>query len=111
MDEIHIRYGEDVTLPIDAKDITAVAATLYVGKPGEIPVIILPTTLTDGVGNFELTSTDTKVPLDEYRYQVNIENDSGQIEKYPEPDCDDCPEDSFPSFTVHEALDETEVVS
>lgn len=110
MDEINIRYGEDVTLPIDANDSTAVSATLYVGLPGETPVIILPTTLEAGMGVFELTSFDTSVPLGRYLYQINIVNDIGQVEKYPEPDCDDC-DDSFPSFTVHEALDETEIVS
>lgn len=110
MDEIHIRYGEDVTLPLDANDSTAEAATLYVGKPGEIPVIIKPIVLVAGMGAFDLTGLDTSVPLGTYKYQINITNDSGQVEKYPEPDCDDCDSD-FPSFTVHEALDETEVVS
>lgn len=110
MDEIHIRYGEALALPIDANDSTAVTATLYVGKPGELPVIVIPITLEAGVGTFELTPDDTRIPLGQYFYQVNVVNESGQPEKYPEPDCDDCPED-FPSFTVHEALDETEVVS
>lgn len=111
MNGISIRYGEDVSLPIDANDITAVTATLYVGKPGEVPEITKPAVLTDGVGTFELTETDTSIPLGEYKYQVNVTNEAGQTEKYPNPDnCDDC-DDDLPIFSVHEALDVTEVVS
>ncbi len=112
MDNINIRYGETVTLPLDANDITATTATIYVGKPGEMPAITQTIDLDSGNGVFELTSDDTSVPLGEYKYQINVGNDSGQVEKYPNPDnCDDCSEDGFPTFSVHEALDVTEVVS
>lgn len=112
MDEISIRYGEDVTLPLDANDVTAVSATLYVGKPGNVPVLTKTITLDSGNGVFELDSSDTSIPLGDYKYQINVTNDSGQVEKYPNPDnCDDCDEDGFPTFSVHEALDVTEVVS
>jgi hypothetical protein len=111
MDEISIRYGEEVTLPFDANDSTATEATLFVGKPGELPKITQPITLTGGNGVFELTETDTSIPLGEYKYQINVMFGSAGPEKYPNPDCDDCDEGSFPTFSVHEALDVTEVVS
>lgn len=112
MDSINVRYDEDVTLQFDADDATAVSATLYVGNPGEVPLITAPITLTDGVGVFELSRTDTSIPLGTYKYQINVENELGQVEKYPDPTyCDDCDDDSFPEFTVFEALDATEVVS
>lgn len=110
MEQIRIRYGETVTLPIDANDITAVSATLYIGKAGELPVITSPATLTDGVGVFELSSTDTEVPLDTYKYQITVIDEAGNITKYPQPE--DCSDDGdFPEFVVYEALDSTEVVS
>ena len=109
MDNINVRYGEDVTLPIDADDVNAVEATLYVGNPGQLPKITVPATLTDGVGAFDFK---VEIPLGTYKYQINVTNEEGKTEKYPDPNyCDDCDDDSFPTFTVSEALDETEVVS
>lgn len=109
MDEINIRYGEDITLPIDTNNPDAVSATLYVGKAGETPKITTTISLVGGNGIFELTSTDTSIPLGEYKYQVNVTNENDQVEKYPNPD--DCGEDGLPIFNVFEALDVTEVVS
>lgn len=112
MNKINIRYGEDVTLNLDAGDDTAVGATLYVGKAGQLPAITNTITLTEGIGNFELTDSDTSIPLGEYKYQINVEYQGGAIEKFPNPDdCDDCTDDGFPLFCVFEALDETEIVS
>lgn len=111
MDEISIRYGEVVTLPFDANDPTATEATLYVGKPGEAPKITKPISLESGNGVFELTELDTSIPLGEYKYQINVMFGSVGPEKYPNPDCDNCDSDDFPTFSVHEALDATEVVS
>lgn len=117
MDNISVRYGEFVTVEFDANDITATSATLYVGHPGETPKITKTITLVGGTGAFELDETDTSIPLakgkDAYKFQINVENESGQPQKYPDPDdCDDCDNgDNFPTFSVHEALDATEVVS
>lgn len=113
MDNIDIRYGERVTLPIDTGDATDVSADLYVGKPGELYILTKHATLTNGAGSFVLTVTDTSIPLDTYNYQVNVIDGSGEPQKFPSPknsncgDCDD--EEDFPTFTVHEALDSTEV--
>ncbi len=108
MDTISIRYGEDVTLPIDASDITAVSADLYIGLPGETYVLTKHITLTLGVGTFELDSTDTALPLGTYNYQINVTDDGGFLKKFPSPDssCADC---GFPEFIVCESLDQTEV--
>lgn len=109
MDNINVRYGEDITLPIDADDVNAVSATLFVGNPGQLPKITVPATLTDGVGAFDFK---VEIPLGTYKYQINVINEAGKTEKYPDPDyCEDCTENDFPLFTVAEALDETEVVS
>lgn len=108
MDTIKIRYGEDVTLPLDASDVTAVSADLFIGLPGEAYVFTQNISLTEGVGVFELDSTDTSLPLGTYNYQINVTDDDGFVRKFPSPDCDDC---GFPEFIVCEALDSTEVVS
>lgn len=111
MDKISIRYGESVTLPLDADDATAVEATLYVGNPGQLPVLTKTIVLTDGTGVFELDINDTSIPLGSYKYQINVEDELGAVTKYPNPDdCNDCGgEDSFPEFVIYEALDLTEV--
>lgn len=110
MDSINIRYGESVTLPLDAGDVTAVSADIYIGKPGEAYVLTKNITLTAGVGTFVLDGTDTALPLDTYYYQINVTDALGNVEKYPSPDvsCDGC-EGDFPKFIVCEALDEIEV--
>ncbi len=110
MDTISIRYGESLTLPLDTGDITAVSADIFIGKPGEVYVFTKNISLTDGVGTFELATTDTELPLDTYYYQINVTDGSGNVEKYPSPaeDCNPC-DDDFPEFIVAEALDETEV--
>ena len=110
MDTISIRYGEDVTLPLNAGDITAVSADLYVGKPGEVYVLTKNITLTEGVGVFELDQTDTAIPLGTYNYQINVTDSNGYVSKFPSPSepCGGCDTD-FPEFIVYEALDAQEV--
>lgn len=110
MEPISIRYGEKVTLPFDAGDVTAVSADIYIGKPGEAYVRTKHIDLVDGAGTFVLTSDDTKLPLGTYYYQINVIDALGEPEKYPSPqdDCDGCSSD-FPKFIVNEALDEIEV--
>lgn len=110
MEPISIRYGEDVTLPLDAGDVTAVSADIYIGKPGHVYVLTKHITLTDGAGTFVFTGSDTEIPLDTYYYQINITDAAGQTEKYPSPqgDCSGC-ESDFPKFIVNEALDQIEV--
>jgi hypothetical protein len=110
MEPISIRYGESVTLPLDAGDVTAVSADIYIGKPGSVYVLTKHITLVDGAGTFQLDETDTRIPLDTYFYQINVTDALGQVEKYPSPngDCDGCDSD-FPKFIVNEALDEIEV--
>lgn len=111
MDTIKIRYGEDVTLPLDASDTSMVSAAIYVGKPGLMYVLTQSISLTLGVGVFELSGTDTSLPLDTYNYQINVTDGDGNVSKFPSPsdtNCDGC-EDEFPEFIVYEALDVQEV--
>lgn len=105
MDKIKIRYGETVTLPVDTASPLAESADIFVGKPGEAYTLTKNITLTDGVGVFEFSDEDTRLPLGTYNYQINV-NTGDAVEKYPSPDCDDC---EFPEFVVCEALDEQEV--
>lgn len=110
MEQISIRYGEDATLPIDVGDATAVSADIYIGKPGEVYTLSKNASLTLGVGTFVFTSTETKIPIGTYYYQINVTDEDGYVSKYPSPDeeCSGCEVD-FPEFIVGEALDETEV--
>lgn len=110
MDSISIRYGESLTLPINAGDINAVSADIYIGRPGEMYILTQNITLTGGEGTFVFDTTDTAIPLGTYYYQINVTDGVGYVEKYPSPDsnCDGC-ENSFPEFAVCEALDEIEV--
>lgn len=110
MEPINVRYGESLTLAVSADDPTATTATLYVGNPGENPVITKSASLIAGAGSIELTPDDTSVPLGDYKYQINVAYpDPDKLDKYPE--ADDCSDDGLPDFIVHEALDSTEVVS
>lgn len=109
MDPISIRYGESLTLPLDAGDVAAISADIYIGKPGQVYTLTQSISLVDGLGIFVFEPDDTRIPLDTYYYQINVTGDGGYVEKYPSPeDCNDC-EDEFPQFIVREALDEQEV--
>lgn len=112
MDNINIRYGESVTLPLETGNVFNVSASIFIGKPGTLYAITKDITLVDGKGVFELAPEDTRIPLGEYNYQVNVTDADGRVEKYPgfddNGDCGEC-DSEFPLFTVKEALDETEV--
>jgi len=110
MDSISIRYGESVTLPLDAADVTAVTAAIFIGKPGQAYVLTQSISLTDGEGVFFFTGAETEIPLGTYYYQINVTGTVGEPAKYPSPsgDCDGC-ESEFPIFEVCEALDQIEV--
>lgn len=110
MDSISIRYGESLTLPLNTGSTSDVSADIFIGKPGEAYVLTKNISLTGGVGTFEFTDDDTKIPLDTYYYQINVTDEDGKIDKYPAPDsCNTCDEVGFPTFIVGEALDLTEV--
>ncbi len=110
MDPISIRYGESVTLPLDTGDLTAEAADIYIGKPGEVYVVTKHINLVEGKGTFVLTGTDTSIPIGTYYYQINVTDEDGNVDKYPAPEagCGDC-ENNFPKFIIAEALDVTEI--
>lgn len=109
MDSISIRYGENVTLPVDAGDALATSADIYIGRPGEEYKLTKSVELTGGVGVFVFSSDETKIPLGTYYYQINITDANGYVEKYPSPEKGCETEDNFPKFIIAEALDETEV--
>ena len=110
MDSIAIRYGEDLTLPIDTGNITDVSADIFIGKPGEVYTLTKNTPLTNGKGSFVLSKTDTEIKLGTYYYQINVTDSDGDIKKFPSPElgCYDT-EPNFPQFIVAEALDLIEV--
>lgn len=109
MDDINIRYGESVTLPLDTSDEDAVSADIFIGKPGEVYVLTKHLTLTNGKGAFEIAAEDTEIPLDTYYYQINVTDSEGKVDKFPAPEgCSGCDSD-FPKFIVSEALDAIEI--
>lgn len=109
MDSIIIRYGQDLTLPIDAGDETATSASIFIGEPGKIFTLTKTVPLSLGKGVFNLSGADTSIPLGTYFYQINVTDANGYVSKYPSADdCSDCTE-QFPKFVVCEALDVVEV--
>ena len=108
MDSISIRYGESLTLPIDTGDVTDVSADIFIGKPGKAYALTKHTSLTNGIGSFVFSTSDTSILLDTYYYQINVTDADGYIQKFPSPE-DSCGEDAFPEFIVAEALDVIEV--
>lgn len=110
MEPIRTRYGASLTLPLDAGDLSAVRADIFIGRPGEQYTLTKDIALVDGKGVFEFDTTDTQIPKGKYYYQVNVTDEFGNVDKYPSPDgdCGSC-EDEFPEFIVYEALDATEV--
>jgi len=109
MDHIKVRYVESFDLSIETDDETATIATLFVGNAGEIPVITIPAQFENGVAYITGLPADTRVPLGDYRYQVNVSFSDGRVLKYPTDEY--CEENGLPGFSVLESLDETEVVS
>lgn len=116
MDDITARYGARVPLTIEIDAADAVSATLYVGNAGETPVITKTANFTEGdiVNDVQLYEADlslldeeTKVPLGEYSYQINVTYPNGDPDKFPDPST--CDDNALPTFTIVEALDETEV--
>lgn len=108
MDNIETRYGASVDFSIAVDAMDAVQATLYVGKLGETPVISKSTNFVDGVAFLNLDSNDTKVPVDEYFYQVSVIY-SGTNQKKKFPEASTCEDGELPKFIVRPALDEQEI--
>lgn len=112
MKPIKTRYGAAVHTKIVLDDEGLIDATFYVGQVGETPVIEKSFPFVDGVAFITLAPEDTRIPLSSdtinYKYQINVAYENGDIDKYPDPEeCDD--DGDLPEFIVVEALDETEV--
>lgn len=107
MDEIAVRYGGSVPLSVEEDDGLETTATLYVGKAGSTPRITKIASFVNGVADISLDPEDTEIPLDTYKYQVNVAYSDGRLLKFPDPST--CDDGELPDFTVKEALDETEV--
>lgn len=103
---LSVRYGGTKIITGTAST-SATTVEMFVGNPGEVPVISKSSTVTDGAFTIELSATDTQVPLGTYRYQFNLTID-GKPYKFPSESR--CRSVDLPTFTVLEALDETEVV-
>lgn len=106
MEDTGVRYGASYPLNITSDDDDAVTAKLYIGKPGETAVITKTATFVANEADLSLTQTDTRHPLGDYKLQINVEYANGDVKKFPDPQL--CGDD-FPTFTIYEALDETEV--
>lgn len=110
MDTISIRYGETLTLPLDASDLDATSASIFIGKPGEVYKLTQTIALVEGQGTFEFAPTETEIPLGKYSYQINVTSGTS-VSKFPSPsDGCDSGDSDLPTFIVAEALDATEVM-
>jgi hypothetical protein len=112
MEEIKVRYGESFNITVEMPDDDeATIATLYVGKPGQNPVITIPAEFgAEGIAHITGLPEDTRIPIGEYQYQINVLFSDDTVYKYPTEEwC--ASHDGLPSFIVLEALDENEVVS
>jgi hypothetical protein len=58
MDYIIIRYGQDLTLPIDAGDETATSASIFIGEPGKVFKLTKTIPLSLGKGVFKRLPPD-----------------------------------------------------
>ena len=103
---LSVRYGSTKIIAGTAST-SATGVEIFVGNPGDAPVISKSSTVTDGTFTIELSATDTQVPLGKYHYQFNLTID-GKPYKFPSDSR--CRSADLPTFTVLEALDETEVV-
>lgn len=107
MKELSVRYGGSLDLPVLSDDASAVSASIYVGLPGQLPVISKTASFAAGEANLSLGPTNTAVPLKTYKYQINVTYAGGVVKKFPDPST--CGGE-LPDFIVAEALDATEVV-
>lgn len=101
MKTITTRYGASVPLTVTIDDDEATTATIFIGMEGETPLIEKTAAFIDKVADVSLEPEDTEIPLDDYKYQINIEYSDGRLDKLPDSDCDD----GLPTFIVLEALD------
>lgn len=111
MEPFKIRYGASLDFSVETDDATAQTVTLYVGLEGQLPVITSPATFDDDhIAYISVSSDDTKVPLNTYKYQLTVVTSDDKKYKYPtDEDCNSY--EDLPDFVVLEALDETEIVS
>lgn len=106
MKQINTRYGASVDLSVTIDDPLATSASLYVGMEGQVPLITKTATFTDKFADLSLDPEETEIPLNTYKYQINVSYSDGRLEKFPTSGCDD---DDLPEFIVSEALDEQEI--
>lgn len=104
MKTITTRYGASVPLSIEIDDELATRAHIYVGLEDAVPVIHESALVIDGVADLSIPAGATDVPLNTYKYQINIEYSDGRLDKLPQTGC----WDDLPDFEVLEALDVTE---
>jgi len=108
MKAIKTRYGASVDIQVSLDDDEAVSASLYVGLESDTPVITKTALFSEDVADLSLLPAETQVPLNTYKYQINVVYNDGRIRKFPEPSTCGA---SLPDFIIEEALDETEVLS
>lgn len=107
MKSINVRYGASLTLTATTDESTAETAILYIGKEGMVPVIEKSANFINLVADISLSTEDTKVPLGNYKYQLDVLHSDGRLDKFPTPE--DCPYGDLPDFMVYESLSDEEI--
>lgn len=100
LDNISLRQGATLQLPIICDDVTAVDVRFKAFKENTIYIDELENFATvDGKRQATIFTNDTNIPIDSYDYMLIINYSDGVIDKLPDPDeCDgDC---EFPQLII-----------
>lgn len=101
---ITIRRGAKLALTVTVDDEAAVTAKFIARTTADAASAVLEqeVAVTDGVATFNFSSNDTNIDTGDYVYQVNVYDDEGDYDVYPDTSgCDD--DCDLPTLTVCDA--------
>lgn len=100
MNEISIRQGETLQLPIKADDDSAISVTFQVAKNG---TIFIDETENFSNGKATIITNDTNHAIGEYEYMLTVEYPDA-TDKLPDPEACEDGECDLPKFIICRSL-------